>query len=147
MRDDKARVVITVTVIAFCCMLMGLSIYMKLAYDGMTSRQKTDVYLYDLRMDLGEKVSEDQEKALVEVLKKHEVSYLPATHENMLYRWNDRLDGLQIICADPAKLKDYIAIRNREVERKDTALFILYNKIYLFTILNIKKSYNLFFMI
>lgn len=25
-------------------------------------------------------------------------------------------------------LKDYIAIRNREVERKDTALFILYNK-------------------
>ena len=113
MRDDKARVVITVTVIAFCCMLMGLSIYMKLAYDGMTSRQKTDVYLYDLRMDLGEKVSEDQEKALVEVLKKHEVSYLPATHENMLYSWNDRLDGLQIICADPAKLQDYIAIKDQ----------------------------------
>ncbi len=112
MLDDKARVLITITVIAFSCLLIGTGICMKRAYDGMTDRQVNEVYRYDLRMDINDDMDKEDRAALVKVLKEHKTSYLSATHRHYLYRWNDRLDGLQLICADPKRLGDYLAVRD-----------------------------------
>jgi len=38
------------------------------------------------------------------------VSYLPVEYEGKLYRWDGRIDGLQLICADPEKLVDYYGV-------------------------------------
>ncbi len=114
MLDDKARVLITIAVIAFSCMLIGTGICMKRAYDGMTDRQVNEIYRYDLRMDVNDDMSRETREALVKVLKENNTSYLPATYRNYLYRWDDRLDGLKLICADPKRLGDYLAVKDPE---------------------------------
>lgn len=110
MVQDKARVMVTIAIIAFSCMLIGLGISMKFAFDGMMSRQASDVNRFDIRMDMNDDVTEEDEAALAEVLEKNGTSYMPATVEQTLYRWDNRLDGVTLICADPAKISEFYGV-------------------------------------
>ena len=110
MAEDKARVFVTVAIIAFSCMLIGMGISMKLAYDGMTDKQISDVHKYDLKVTMNSNVTEEQSEKLNSVLASEGVKYLPAATKTMLYKWDGRIDGLQLICADPAKLGEFYAI-------------------------------------
>ncbi len=110
MLDDKARVLVTVAIIAFSCFLMGLGITMKLAFDGMMERQINDVNKYDMMVMMGDDITDEDESELISVLAGKGVSYLPATSETKLYRWDGRLDGLTLICADPEELGEYYAV-------------------------------------
>lgn len=110
MAEDKARVFVTVAIIAFSCMLIGMGISMKLAYDGMTDKQISDVHKYDLKVTMNSNVTEEQSEKLNSVLASEGVKYLPAATKTMLYKWDGKIDGLQLICADPAKLGEFYAI-------------------------------------
>ena len=110
MAEDKARVFVTVAIIAFSCMLIGMGITMKLAYDGMTDKQISDVHKYDLKVTMNSNVTDEQTAKLNSVLASEGVRYLPAATKTMLYKWDGRIDGLQLICADPAKLGEFYAI-------------------------------------
>ena len=110
MVQDKARVMVTIAIIAFSCMLIGLGISMKFAFDGMMSRQASDVNRFDIRMDMNDDVTEEDEAALAEVLEKNGTAYMPATVEQTLYRWDNRLDGVTLICADPAKISEFYGV-------------------------------------
>ncbi|MBQ6623624.1 MAG: FtsX-like permease family protein [Mogibacterium sp.] len=110
MAEDKARVFVTIAIIAFSCMLIGMGISMKLAYDGMTDKQISDVNKYDLKVTMNSNVTEEQEKKLNSVLASEGVKYLPAASKTMLYKWDGRIDGLQLICADPQKIGEFYAI-------------------------------------
>ena len=110
MLQDKARVLVTIAIIGFSCMLMGMGISMKYAYDGMMNRQISDVNRFDVRMDMNSDVSDEDEQALVGVLEKNGVDLLPATAEATLYRWNGRLDGVNVICADPERIGGFYGI-------------------------------------
>ena len=110
MVQDKARVMVTIAIIAFSCMLIGLGISMKFAFDGMMSRQASDVNRFDIRMDMNDDVTEEDEAALAEVLEKNGTSFMPATVEQTLYRWDNRLDGVTLICADPAKISEFYGV-------------------------------------
>ena len=110
MAEDKARVFVTVAIIAFSCMLIGMGISMKLAYDGMTEKQISDVHKYDLKVSMNGNVTDEQSAKLNSILASEGVRYLPATTKTMLYKWDGRIDGLQLICADSEKLGDFYAI-------------------------------------
>ena len=110
MIDDKARVLVSIAIIGFSCLLIGLGISMKAAFDGMVNRQISDVNRYDLRIDLNDEADEKDRAAIVDTLKRNSLSYLPATVEMRMYVWDNKVDGLQMICADADKISEFYGI-------------------------------------
>ena len=110
MRDDKTRVMVSVAVIAFSCMLIGIGISMKIAYDGMSERQVSDIYRYDFRMDVSDDVSADERATLEKTLAQAGTAWMPATYETYLYRWNNSYNGMYLLCADPERIGEFISI-------------------------------------
>lgn len=110
MLDDKARVIISIAIIAFSCLLMGMGISMKMAFDGMINNEVSSINKYDIRMDMTDDIKDKDVAKLYEVLDKDGVSYLPAAYETCLYRWDGRLDAMYLVCADEKSIGDYIAI-------------------------------------
>ena len=110
MLDDKARVIISIAIIAFSCMLMGMGISMKMAFDGMINKEISSINKYDIRMDMTDDIKDKDVAKLYEVLDREGVSYLPAAYETCLYRWDGRLDAMYLVCADEKSLGDYIAV-------------------------------------
>ncbi len=110
MLDDKARVIVSIAVIAFSCLLMGTGFSMKIAFEGMVDKQLENVYNYDIRMDISREVSDKDTSELHTILEQEGVSYLPAAYETHLYRWDGRYDALYLLCSD-GPLDDYFALR------------------------------------
>ena len=110
MIEDKARVIVTVAIIAFSCMLIGLGISMKLAYDGMMNKQVSEINRFDIRMDMNDDVTAEDEAALVEVLEKNDTDFMPLTYQATVYDWEGRLDGVTVICANPERIGEFYGI-------------------------------------
>ena len=110
MIEDKARVIVTVAIIAFSCMLIGLGISMKLAYDGMMNKQVSEINRFDIRMDMNDDVTAEDEAALVEVLEKNNTDFMPLTYQATVYDWEGRLDGVTVICANPERIGEFYGI-------------------------------------
>ena len=110
MADDKARVIVTIAIIAFSCMLIGMGMSMKLAFSGMITKQMEDVNKYDFVVNIGDSVSDKEKAKLVKVLDSEQVPYLPATISSTMYKWGGRIDGLQMICADTSRLGEFYAV-------------------------------------
>ena len=114
MLEDKSRVLVSVAIIGFSCLLIGLGISMKAAFDGMVDKQISDVNRYDFRIDLNEEISEKEANALLDEMKKNELSYMPASVEMKLYVWDNKVDGLQMICADPDRIAEFYGVKDAE---------------------------------
>lgn len=112
MLDDKARVAISIVIIAFSTLLVGIGISMKLAYDGMSTRQVSDVYKYDVRVDLGDRITDADKQKMEEVMSSEGADYLPASYETHIFHLGDRLDALYVLTADPEKLGGYFAVND-----------------------------------
>lgn len=110
MLDDKARVIISILIIAFSTLIIGAGISTKLAFDGMKEKQLSDIYNYDIKIELGDKVSDDQRAGLSRVLHEHGTEFTAASLESHLYRWDDNLDVLNVLTGDPDEIGDFIAI-------------------------------------
>ena len=110
MIDDKARVLVSVAVIGFSCILIGLGISMKAAFDGMVNKQISDVNRFDFRIDLNEDVTDEERAAIVDVMNKNGLKYLPATVETKLYVWDDKVDALEMVCADSGKISEFYGV-------------------------------------
>lgn len=115
MLNDKARVIVSIAVIGFSCLLMGSGISMKLAFGGMTDRQLEEIYKYDIRMDILQDASAKDIAKVYKILDQERVSYLPAAYETHLYRSNGSLNAFYLLCAD-GPLDDYFATKTRDGE-------------------------------
>ena len=112
MLEDKVRVIISIAIIAFSTMLVGTGISMKLAFDGMSQKQAEDVHKYDIRVDLGDNVTGEQIDKLTEVLAADGADYMAASYETNLYRWDDKMDALNVLTGDPDELGDFFAVND-----------------------------------
>jgi len=110
MIDDKARVLVSVAVIAFSCILIGLGISMKAAFDGMVNKQISDVNRFDFRVDLNEEITDEERTAIVDVMNRNSLKYLPATVESKLFVWDDKVDALEMVCADSGKISEFFGV-------------------------------------
>jgi ABC-type lipoprotein release transport system permease subunit len=128
MIQDKARVSVTIAIIAFSCMLIGLGISLKFAYNGMMDGQESVVNRFDIRMDMNDDVSDEDEEALVRVLEENKAGFMPAAVESTLYRWNNRLDGVSLICADPEKISEFYGVvdpkTGKDIELPENGILI-----------------------
>ena len=118
MFEDKVRVIISIAIIAFSTVLVGTGISMKLAFDGMTQKQVTDVYKYDIRVDLSDKVTDEQKTGLTKVLSEDGTDFTFASYETHLYRWNDNLDVLNVLTGKPDELKEFFAVRDIKTDEE-----------------------------
>lgn len=109
--DDKARVIVSTAIVAFCCMLIGLGISFKLATTGMVDKQQNDINRFDLRMDMGDTVTDEQRAALISVLDRSGADYTEAVYESLLFDTGSTVTGLNIIAGVPDALSDYYGIQ------------------------------------
>lgn len=112
MLDDKVRVAISIIIIAFSTMLVGTGISMKLAFDGMTVRQVSDVYKYDVRVDLGKDIEAEDRGAVEKVLNGAGTDYTTASYTTHVFRLGDRLDAVNVLAGEPDDLGKYFAVRD-----------------------------------
>ena len=112
MSDDKVRVAISIIIIAFSTLLVGVGISMKFGFDGMRTTQISDVYKYDVRVDLGDKVTGGDKLAMEEIMARDGAEYLSASYESHIFHLDDRLDALYVLTADPEALDEYFAVRD-----------------------------------
>lgn len=109
---EKARVALTVIVTAASCILIGASITVKLAYDGMNIRQLRDVWLYDLRVDLGPDTEAAEREKLEQEMDALGVSCISAGYGSCLFENSDRLDAAIVICADADALGRIVGLED-----------------------------------
>jgi len=112
MLDDKARVAISIIIIAFSTMLVGTGISMKLAFDGMTEKQVSDIYKYDVRVDLGDDIRSEDYGRIEKIFEEAGADYTPASFTSHVFRLNDRLDAVNVLVGDPEELGEFFSVRD-----------------------------------
>ena len=109
-KDDKARVIVSTVIVAACCMLMGLGITVKLAFGSTLDKQSYEINNYDLKMDFAASVSDEDKAAIDKLIADSGAEYIETMYENRIYRGIDGVDALNLLCAKPEEIKDYIGI-------------------------------------
>ena len=112
MLDDKVRVAISIIIIAFSTMLVGTGISMKLAFDGMSQKQVSDIYKYDVRVDLEDDTDPEDIDAIEKIMADAGAHYTPASYTTHVFRLGDRLDMLYVLAGEPENLSEFFAIND-----------------------------------
>lgn len=109
--DDKARVIVSTAIVAFCCMLIGVGISFKLAFTGMVDNQQDDINRFDLRMDMGDTVTDKQRAELIAILDSNGADHTEAVYKSLLFDTGSTVTGLNVIAGDPDTLADYYGVK------------------------------------
>ncbi len=109
--DDKARVIVSTAIVAFCCMLIGVGISFKLAFTGMVDNQQDDVNRFDLRMDMGDSLTDKQRAELIAILDSNGADHTEAVYKSLLFDTGSTVTGLNVIAGDPDTLADYYGVK------------------------------------
>lgn len=116
MLDEKARVSITILIVAASLAIIAVGISLKLGFDGMFIKQTTEVYNYDYRIAYTRDVNEEMLDEAKKYFDNNNISYLEAAYEAHLYNDENEVDAFFIISADANKIGDFITIRDPETK-------------------------------
>ncbi|MBQ6478667.1 MAG: FtsX-like permease family protein [Erysipelotrichaceae bacterium] len=115
--NEKERVMITVFIVAISCFCVGVGITLRDGFVGMIERQKSEIYLYDFRIDYTGDILPEEIKQVELVLNQNDANYLVANYSAHLYEKNRKIDGLYVITADKDKLNDFIAVKDPKTRK------------------------------
>lgn len=126
MKDDKARVIISVVIVASCCLLMGLGVTLKMSFSDTMYKQGNEINNFDLRADFASSVPEKDRKAIEKVITDSGAEYIEAMFENRIYRGSDGMGGINIVCAKSDEIEDYIGftLDGRNVEPPEDGILL-----------------------
>ncbi|MBP3891844.1 MAG: FtsX-like permease family protein [Solobacterium sp.] len=108
--NDKPRVLISIIIVAASCMVIGLGISLKLAFDGMLEKQVSEIAIYDGRIEFNRSISEEALQQMEAYFEENQIDYLPAGYELHFYRKGASIDVCTSICADPARINDFFVV-------------------------------------
>ena len=117
---DKARVIISIIIVAGSVLVVGAGISIKESFRRMQETELKDVMTYDVRIDYNSSISEEKFEKIEKVLKKRSVFYLDASYFNYLYKNNELLDGLNLIVADKKEINNFIQLKDPDTRSKVT---------------------------
>lgn len=117
---DKARVIISIIIVAGSVLIIGAGISIRDSFRNMQQTQLRDVFTYDVRIDYNSNISEEEFSKLEKVLKKNNVFYLNGGYYNCLYKNDDVLDGLNLIVADKNEINNFIQLKDPDTHKKIT---------------------------
>ena len=125
-RDDWARVLISTVIVAFCCMLMGVGITFKLSTTGMLAKQENDVNKFDIRMDMGSSVTDDQRAEMIKILDESGAEHAEAVYQSCLFNTGSTITGMNVLAGDPDEIGDYLGMTapDHDVELSDDGIVI-----------------------
>ena len=112
MITEKARVLISILIIAGSTTMVGTGLSLKAGFDGMTKLQLSRIIRYDYAVSFESKMPQENLDKLEQLMETDGVSFLPVLSQGALFEQDDRLQGLSLLCADPAELDNYYAIRD-----------------------------------
>ncbi len=120
MINDRARVLVTIAIIAGSCLIVGLGFTMKYAFDGMVTHQVSEIYQYDIRVDLPASLSEEKREQIENYFKANKADYAKARYESRLYNDGGSISALTMIIGDD-ELGRFLGIRDPKT-REDLRL-------------------------
>ena len=117
---DKARVIISIIIVAGSVLVVGAGISIKESFQGMQQTELKDVMTYDVRIDYNSSISSEEFEKIEKVLKKRSVFYLDASYFSYLYKNNEVPDGLNLIVADKKEINNFIQLKDPDTRQKVT---------------------------
>ncbi len=113
MLNEKARVLISIIIIAGGCAVVGVGLSMNFAFNGMTTRELSEVTLYDYRVDYdATSTTAEQKQELEQQMKDAGIRYISASYSPFLYESNNHLQGMYLLCSRSDSLDDFVRIRS-----------------------------------
>ncbi|MBR0468103.1 MAG: hypothetical protein IJJ16_00145 [Mogibacterium sp.] len=110
--DDKARVIVSTAIVAFCCMLIGVGLSFKLATTGMLAKQENDINLFDLRVDLGDSVTDEQYAQMTAILNESSADHTEAVYEDHLFSTGKTITGMTVLAGEPEEISKYFGMND-----------------------------------
>ena len=117
MINDKARVIISIIIVAGSVLVIGTGFCVRDSFKIMLDNQTDLVDRYTFRLDLGSNVSDDQKDQIKAVLDEGGARYLEAAFKSTLYLHGDNLEGINILVTDD-RIEDYITIAEPKTRKK-----------------------------
>ncbi|MBO4919509.1 MAG: FtsX-like permease family protein [Erysipelotrichaceae bacterium] len=118
--NEKERVMITVFIVAISCFCTGIGITLRDGFVGMLGRQKTDVYLYDFRINQAGGITEEELEQVETILTRNDADYLSANYSVHLFEKDQKVNALNVVTADKDKLNSFIAIKDPKTKKSLT---------------------------
>ena len=115
--NEKERVMITVFIVAISCFCIGAGITLRDGFTGMLKKQKTDVYLYDFRIDYTSDISPEELGQIEAILSQNDAEYLSASYSVHLFEKNQKINALYVATADKDRLDSFIAIKDPKTRK------------------------------
>ena len=112
MLDDKARVLISIVIVAGSVFVIGTGICLRDSFKNMLSSQIEVVDHYDYRLDYGNATDTDQLKRMEDIFDRNGISYVSAYYKGLLYMKEDRLDGINLLVIDSDEAQGFINIED-----------------------------------
>ncbi|MBQ6333563.1 MAG: FtsX-like permease family protein [Erysipelotrichaceae bacterium] len=119
MINDKARVIVSIVIVAGSVLVIGIGFCMRDSFKKMLEYQAARVDQYSFRLDLGNSVTQEDKVKIEEVLSKHNAKYVQAAFKGTLYLHNDNLEGVNILVCDEGII-DFINIADPKTKQKIT---------------------------
>ena len=121
MVNEKARVLISMVIIAGSCAVIGIGLTIKYAFDGMIRQELRDVTVYDYAVSFPSKVGLQEQQAAEQMFDEAGISWVAAAVEAHAYERDERTDGFELVAADPKKLQQFIRVIDPDTN-KETAI-------------------------
>ena len=112
MINERERVLISILIISVGCLIVGVGISLKLAFEGMIDRQPKEVTLYDYRVSLTRDVTEENRKEVEEKMRQAGIDFMPAVYQPCLFDNDGHLDALILIAADSEEIGSYFSLKD-----------------------------------
>jgi len=126
--NEKERVLITVIIVALSCFIVGIGITLRDSFFGMMTKQKSDVMVYDFRVEYGSETSEEELEQIRSILDFNGTEYLDAYYGMHLYETGLTTNGLYVIAGEKDKLNEFIKATalntNKKVELPSEGILI-----------------------
>lgn len=116
--NDKARVIISIIIVAGSVLIIGSGISIRDGFDKMQTKQISDIEVYDVRIDYKSNISEEELTLIQRLLDKKNVFYTNASFNLNLYRRNDALDGVNLLIADKDEIGNYFKLYDSNKNKK-----------------------------
>ena len=113
MRDDRARVIVSTAIVAFCCMLIGIGLSFKLSTTGMLAKQEREINRFDLKVDAGDSVTDEELRSMEDLISENAKDYTSAVWEPHLFTAGNTITGMYVLAGDPSQLGNYFGMEYR----------------------------------
>ena len=109
MINDKARVIISIIIVAGSVIVMGLGFCLRDSFARMLTYQSSEVETYDYRIEVGSSVTDEQYQQIKRIFSDSRIDYAEGIYKGTYYNHQGKLNGLYYLVCDDS-INNFIRI-------------------------------------